>query len=95
MLKIKPSTARSECWCVCRHSLLRSGLAEITRLAVAKGANPLTMGGLAGMGDLVLTCTGERRNSCKNNGAVLHISSPPLGCGADGLDAMPVVTGWW
>lgn len=36
-----------------------TGLAEITRLAVAKGANPLTMGGLAGMGDLVLTCTGE------------------------------------
>jgi hypothetical protein len=36
-----------------------AGLAEITRLAVAKGANPLTMGGLAGMGDLVLTCTGD------------------------------------
>lgn len=34
------------------------GLYEITKLAVAKGANPLTMSGLAGMGDLVLTCTG-------------------------------------
>ena len=35
------------------------GLSEINRLAVAKGANPLTLQGLAGMGDLVLTCTGD------------------------------------
>jgi len=41
-----------------RAALITRGLAEITRLAVAKGANPLTMMGLAGMGDLVLTCTG-------------------------------------
>lgn len=33
---------------------------EITKLAVAKGGNPLTMNGLAGMGDLVLTCTGKQ-----------------------------------
>jgi glycerol-3-phosphate dehydrogenase (NAD(P)+) len=38
---------------------LTRGLAEITRLAVRKGANPLTLSGLAGMGDLVLTCTGS------------------------------------
>ena len=42
-----------------RAALITRGLAEITRLAVAKGANPLTMMGLAGMGDLVLTCTGS------------------------------------
>eukprot|EP00803_Ostreobium_quekettii_P004849 evm.model.scf_752.3 EVM.evm.TU.scf_752.3 scf_752:18570-24965(+) len=42
-----------------RAALITRGLNEITRLAVAKGANPLTMGGLAGMGDLVLTCTGD------------------------------------
>jgi glycerol-3-phosphate dehydrogenase (NAD(P)+) len=29
------------------------------RLGVALGANPLTLSGLAGMGDLILTCTGE------------------------------------
>lgn len=40
-------------------ALITRGLAEITRLAVAKGANPLTFLGLAGMGDLVLTCTGD------------------------------------
>jgi glycerol-3-phosphate dehydrogenase (NAD(P)+) len=39
-------------------ALITRGLAEITRLAVAAGARPETMAGLAGVGDLVLTCTG-------------------------------------
>ncbi len=42
-----------------RAGLITRGLAEITRLATTLGANPLTMMGLAGMGDLVLTCTGN------------------------------------
>lgn len=42
-----------------RGALITRGLAEVTRLAVAMGANPLTLMGLAGMGDLVLTCTGN------------------------------------
>ena len=42
-----------------RAALITRGLAEVTRLAVAMGANPLTLMGLAGMGDLVLTCTGN------------------------------------
>jgi glycerol-3-phosphate dehydrogenase (NAD(P)+) len=42
-----------------RAGLITRGLAEIGRMAVAKGANPLTLAGLSGMGDLVLTCTGE------------------------------------
>jgi glycerol-3-phosphate dehydrogenase (NAD(P)+) len=42
-----------------RAALVTRGLAEITRLAVAAGARPETMAGLAGLGDLVLTCTGE------------------------------------
>src|SRR5207245_7246428 len=33
--------------------------AEIARLALRRGANPLTLAGLAGVGDLVLTCTGH------------------------------------
>src|SRR5574342_127496 len=40
-------------------ALITRGLAEITRLAVRKGANPLTLSGLAGLGDLVLTCSSE------------------------------------
>ncbi|MEE8469995.1 MAG: NAD(P)H-dependent glycerol-3-phosphate dehydrogenase [Dehalococcoidia bacterium] len=37
--------------------LITRGLAEITRLGVAAGANPLTFAGLAGLGDLVATCS--------------------------------------
>jgi glycerol-3-phosphate dehydrogenase (NAD(P)+) len=42
-----------------RSALITRGLAEIARIAVSRGANPLTLSGLSGMGDLVLTCTGE------------------------------------
>ena len=42
-----------------RAGIITRGLAEITRVGVAKGANPLTFSGLAGLGDLVLTCTGD------------------------------------
>lgn len=42
-----------------RAALITRGLAEVSRLAVACGANPLTLAGLAGTGDLVLTCTGH------------------------------------
>jgi glycerol-3-phosphate dehydrogenase (NAD(P)+) len=39
-------------------ALVTRGLAEMARLAVALGARPETLSGLAGLGDLVLTCTG-------------------------------------
>lgn len=38
-------------------AFMTRGLAEITRLGVAGGANPLTFAGLAGMGDLIATCS--------------------------------------
>jgi glycerol-3-phosphate dehydrogenase (NAD(P)+) len=41
-----------------RAGLITRGLAEISRLALSLGAHPATLSGLAGMGDLVLTCTG-------------------------------------
>jgi glycerol-3-phosphate dehydrogenase (NAD(P)+) len=40
-------------------ALITRGLAEMKRLAVALGARPETLSGLAGLGDLVLTCTGS------------------------------------
>ena len=40
-------------------ALITRGLAEISRLATAVGAQPRTLAGLAGLGDLVLTCTGD------------------------------------
>jgi len=41
-----------------RAALITRGLAEMTRLGVKLGAQPLTFAGLAGMGDLILTATG-------------------------------------
>src|SRR5690606_35714027 len=42
-----------------RAALITRGLAEITRLGVALGGRAETFTGLAGMGDLILTCTGD------------------------------------
>ncbi len=41
-------------------ALITRGLAELARLGVALGGEPLTFSGLAGMGDLVATCTSEK-----------------------------------
>jgi glycerol-3-phosphate dehydrogenase (NAD(P)+) len=43
-----------------RAALVTRGLAELSRLGVAMGGHPLTFSGLAGLGDLVLTCTSDR-----------------------------------
>jgi glycerol-3-phosphate dehydrogenase (NAD(P)+) len=43
-----------------RAALITRGLAEMTRLGVAKGARPETFAGLSGLGDLVLTCGGAQ-----------------------------------
>ena len=43
-----------------RAALITRGLAEMTRLGAAMGSNPHTFAGLAGLGDLVLTCTGDQ-----------------------------------
>ncbi len=42
-----------------RAALITRGLAEMTRIGLALGAQASTFAGLAGMGDLVLTCTGD------------------------------------
>jgi glycerol-3-phosphate dehydrogenase (NAD(P)+) len=42
-----------------RAALITRGLAEMTRLAVQMGADPLTLAGLPGLGDLILTCAGD------------------------------------
>ena len=43
-----------------RAAVITRGLAEMTRLGTRLGANPITLTGLAGLGDLVLTCTGAQ-----------------------------------
>jgi len=42
-----------------RAALITRGLAEITRIGTHLGADPMTFSGLSGMGDLILTCTGD------------------------------------
>jgi len=42
-----------------RAGLITRALSEINRIAVRKGASPLTVSGLSGLGDLILTCTGD------------------------------------
>ncbi|WP_068775383.1 NAD(P)H-dependent glycerol-3-phosphate dehydrogenase [Paenibacillus sp. FJAT-26967] len=46
-------------------ALLTRGLAEIARLGVEMGANPMTFAGLAGIGDLVVTCTSTHSRNWK------------------------------
>ncbi len=74
-----------------RASLITRGLAEIVRLGVKIGAKPQTFSGLAGLGDLVLTCTGDLSRNRKvgmelGKGKVLDDILKELGMAAEGVD---------
>lgn len=56
-------------------ALLTRGLAEISRLGTAMGANPLTFAGLAGVGDLVVTCTSKHSRNWRA-GSMLSDGTP-------------------
>ena len=53
-----------------RAALITRGLAEMVRLAVAKGGKPETLMGLSGLGDLVLTCTAMQSRNCSLGAAL-------------------------
>jgi glycerol-3-phosphate dehydrogenase (NAD(P)+) len=53
-----------------RAALITRGLAEMVRLAVAKGGKPATLMGLSGLGDLVLTCTAMQSRNCSLGAAL-------------------------
>ena len=55
-----------------RAALITRGLAEIGRLALAMGGQAATLAGLAGLGDLVLTCTGTQSRNHRLGLAVAH-----------------------
>lgn len=79
-----------------RAALVTRGLAEITRLAVAMGAQPKTMMGLAGMGDLILTCTGALSRNRKvglglAEGKTLHQVLKEIGHVAEGVPSIEEV----
>ena len=60
-----------------RAALITRGIAEIMRLADAAGARSETIAGLAGMGDLVLTCTGGLSRNRKLGLGLAHGERPP------------------
>lgn len=73
-----------------RAAVITRGLAEMTRLAVKMGADPLTMAGLGGMGDLVLTCTGDlsrnrRVGLALGQGKTLEVILEEMGQVAEGV----------
>lgn len=75
-----------------RAATITRGLAEITRLAVARGADPLTLAGLAGVGDLVLTCSSVKSRNYRvgyglGQGRALPQIQAELGQVAEGVVA--------
>jgi glycerol-3-phosphate dehydrogenase (NAD(P)+) len=79
-----------------RAALITRGLAEITRLGVALGARAETFTGLTGMGDLILTCTGELSRNRRvglmlGQGRTLADALAELGHVAEGVWSAPAV----
>jgi glycerol-3-phosphate dehydrogenase (NAD(P)+) len=79
-----------------RAALITRGLAEMTRLGVALGGRPETFMGLAGAGDLILTCTGDLSRNRRvglqlARGAALDQALRELGHVAEGVSTAPAV----
>lgn len=73
-----------------RAALITRGVAEMTRLAMALGAQRETMAGLAGLGDLVLTCTG---NISRNYTLGLNLARGRWDLRTEGGEGKPVAEG--
>ncbi|KAJ3215300.1 hypothetical protein HK099_006428 [Clydaea vesicula] len=77
-----------------RAALITRALAEITRIGVKLGANPLTFAGLSGVGDLFLTCTSEKSRNFTvgyrlGKGEKLDDVIRTLGSVAEGVETVP------
>jgi len=76
--------------------LITRGLAEMSRLAVSLGANPMTFMGLAGVGDLIVTCTSPKSRNYRvgyavGNGQALDEAVAELGQVAEGIYTLKLV----
>lgn len=76
--------------------LITRGLAEMSRFAVALGANPLTFLGLAGVGDLIVTCSSAKSRNFQvgralGQGRTLAEAVSALGQTAEGVNTLKVV----
>jgi glycerol-3-phosphate dehydrogenase (NAD(P)+) len=67
-----------------RASVIARGFSEMNRYAQAKGADPETLNGLAGLGDLVLTCTSEKSRNF-SAGIALGANRPAENLTVEGL----------
>jgi glycerol-3-phosphate dehydrogenase (NAD(P)+) len=81
-----------------RAALITRGLAEIGRFGAALGAQPATFMGLAGVGDLILTCTGELSRNRQiglllGRGLPLDAALARVGHVAEGVWSAPAVAG--
>lgn len=79
-----------------RATLMTRGLAEMTRLGVAMGGNPATFAGLAGMGDLIATCSSKqsRNNSvglALGRGQSIEVITSSMSMVAEGVKSSPAV----
>ena len=80
----------------CRGTLLTRGMAEIVRLSVKLGANPSTLYGLSGMGDLIATCSSPLSRNYKvgamlGQGKKIDDIIPAIGSVAEGIKTSKVV----
>jgi glycerol-3-phosphate dehydrogenase (NAD(P)+) len=76
--------------------LITRGLAEMSRFAVSLGANPMTFMGLAGVGDLIVTCTSPKSRNYRvgyavGNGQALNDAVSELGQVAEGIYTLKLV----
>jgi glycerol-3-phosphate dehydrogenase (NAD(P)+) len=76
--------------------ILTRSMAEMSRFAVAKGANPITFLGLAGMGDLVATCTSNLSRNFQlgthlGSGFSLDEAKEKVGQVAEGVRTLAVI----
>jgi len=79
-----------------RAALMTRGLAEMARLGREMGADPLTFSGLAGMGDLIVTCTSSHSRNRLAGELIARGHSPreielEMGMVAEGLTAAPAI----
>ncbi|WP_284266283.1 NAD(P)H-dependent glycerol-3-phosphate dehydrogenase [Roseicyclus amphidinii] len=68
-----------------RAALMARGLAEMTRIAVAEGAEEATLTGLSGLGDLILTCGSEKSRNFRFGAALARGESLPPDTTVEGL----------
>ncbi|MGI6620141.1 MAG: NAD(P)H-dependent glycerol-3-phosphate dehydrogenase [Bacillota bacterium] len=78
-------------------AIISRGIAEISRLGVALGAQPLTFSGLSGLGDLVLTCTGHLSRNRQagiavGQGESIHGFLARTGYTVEGLETVKAAT---